>query len=40
MLETKRLLQPTFKASWFNIKAKKILRVRLISDQGCVLAVI
>jgi len=29
MLEIVRLLQPTSKASWFNMKAKKILRVRL-----------
>ena len=28
-LEIIKLLQPTSKASWFNIKAKKILRVRL-----------
>ena len=28
--ETKRSLRPTSKASWFNMKAKKISRVRLM----------
>jgi len=28
-LEIIKLLRPTSKASWFNIKVKKILRVRL-----------
>ena len=30
MLEIGRLLQPIFKASWFNIKGKKILKAKLI----------